>query len=37
MLHLDEGPFYHGTKADLKQGDLLEPRYNRTKAPFWKN
>lgn len=22
---LDAGPFYHGTKADLKPGDLLEP------------
>ena len=21
----DPGPFYHGTKADLKPGDLLEP------------
>jgi hypothetical protein len=21
----DSGPFYHGTKADLKPGDLLEP------------
>jgi Rifampin ADP-ribosyl transferase len=27
MLHLDEGPFYHGTKAALKQGDLLEPSF----------
>ncbi|MDR2506038.1 MAG: NAD(+)--rifampin ADP-ribosyltransferase [Oscillospiraceae bacterium] len=24
----DLGPFYHGTKADLKPGDLLEPNYN---------
>jgi len=24
----DYGPFYHGTKADLKTGDLLEPNYN---------
>lgn len=24
---LDAGPFYHGTKADLKPGDLLEPNY----------
>ena len=24
---LDSGPFYHGTKADLKTGDLLEPGY----------
>jgi rifampin ADP-ribosylating transferase len=23
----DPGPFYHGTKADLKPGDLLEPGY----------
>ena len=23
----DSGPFYHGTKADLKPGDLLEPGY----------
>jgi rifampin ADP-ribosylating transferase len=30
MLHdgsLDAGPFYHGTKADLKSGDLLEPSH----------
>lgn len=25
---LDLGPFYHGTKADLKPGDLLVPGYN---------
>lgn len=25
---LDSGPFYHGTKADLKLGDLLEPGYS---------
>jgi len=24
----DSGPFYHGTKADLRPGDLLEPGYN---------
>lgn len=24
----DSGPFYHGTKADLKPGDLLEPGHN---------
>jgi len=24
----DAGPFYHGTKADLKPGDLLEPNFN---------
>ena len=25
---LDSGSFYHGTKADLKMGDLLEPSYS---------
>lgn len=25
---LDSGPFYHGTKAELKAGDLLEPGYS---------
>ena len=25
---LDSGPFYHGTKADMKIGDLLEPGYS---------
>jgi rifampin ADP-ribosylating transferase len=24
----DSGPFYHGTKADLKPGGLLEPGYS---------
>lgn len=24
----DSGPFFHGTKADLKPGDLLEPGLN---------
>ena len=24
----EHGPFFHGTKADLKPGDLLEPNYN---------
>lgn len=24
----DPGPFYHGTKADLKPGDLLKPGYS---------
>jgi hypothetical protein len=24
---LDNGPFFHGTKAELKIGDLLEPQY----------
>lgn len=31
LLHekevIDEGPFYHGTKAELKPGDLLESGY----------
>lgn len=36
---LDQGPFYHGTKAELKLGDLLEPNYHsnygeRKKANF---
>jgi rifampin ADP-ribosylating transferase len=36
---LDTGPFYHGTKAALKPGDLLEPGYSsnfgeRKKANF---
>lgn len=25
---LDSGPFYHGTKAELELGDLLEPGIN---------
>lgn len=25
---LDKGPFYHGTKSDLKPGDLLEPGFS---------
>ena len=24
---LDNGPFFHGTKAELRIGDLLEPQY----------
>ena len=24
---LDNGPFFHGTKAELKIGDLLKPQY----------
>ena len=36
---LDVGPFFHGTKADLKPGDLLAPGYGsnfgkRAKANF---
>lgn len=26
--NLDSGPFYHGTKANLNMGDLLEPGYS---------
>lgn len=36
---LSSQPFYHGTKADLKPGDLIEPGYNsnygkRKKAAY---
>lgn len=36
---LSSQPFYHGTKADLKAGDLIEPGYNsnygkRKKAAY---
>ena len=30
---LDEGPFYHGTKADLRVGDLLTPGFNSNYRP----
>jgi rifampin ADP-ribosylating transferase len=35
----EHGPFFHGTKADLRPGDLLEPGYSsnfgeRTKANY---
>lgn len=30
---LDEGPFYHGTKADLKAGDLLTPGFRSNYKP----
>ena len=29
---LDKGPFFHGTKADLKVGELLEAGKNQTMA-----
>jgi hypothetical protein len=37
--NLNSGNFYHGTKADLKQGDLIEPGFNsnygkRKKAKY---
>lgn len=30
---LDEGPFYHGTKADLQVGDLLTPGFRSNYRP----
>ena len=30
---LDEGPFYHGTKADLREGDLLSPGFRSNYRP----
>lgn len=30
---LDKGPFYHGTKADLKIGDLLTAGFNSNYKP----
>ncbi|WP_287899229.1 NAD(+)--rifampin ADP-ribosyltransferase [Arthrobacter sp.] len=30
---LDEGPFYHGTKADLKAGDLLTAGFRSNYKP----
>ena len=30
---LDDGPFYHGTKADLKVGDLLTAGFNSNYRP----
>lgn len=30
---LDDGPFYHGTKADLKTGDLLSAGFNSNYRP----
>ncbi|MCH6230327.1 NAD(+)--rifampin ADP-ribosyltransferase [Microbacterium sp. CFH 31415] len=30
---LDEGPFFHGTKADLEVGDLLTPGYRSNYRP----
>jgi hypothetical protein len=30
---LDPGPFYHGTKADLKIGDLLKPGFRSNYRP----
>lgn len=30
---LDDGPFYHGTKADLREGDLLTPGFRSNYKP----
>ncbi|GAA4064718.1 NAD(+)--rifampin ADP-ribosyltransferase [Agromyces indicus] len=30
---LDDGPFYHGTKADLQLGDLLTPGFQSNYRP----
>jgi rifampin ADP-ribosylating transferase len=30
---LDSGPFYHGTRADLRVGDLLRPGFNSNYRP----
>lgn len=30
---LDEGPFFHGTKADLRIGDLLTPGFRSNYRP----
>jgi hypothetical protein len=30
---LDEGPFFHGTKADLRVGDLLRAGFNSNYRP----
>ncbi|MEJ3403612.1 NAD(+)--rifampin ADP-ribosyltransferase [Rathayibacter sp. YIM 133350] len=29
----DEGPFFHGTKADLREGDLLTPGFRSNYRP----
>ena len=30
---VDEGPFFHGTKADLRSGDLLTPGFRSNYRP----
>ena len=30
---MDEGPFFHGTKADLRKGDLLTPGFRSNYRP----
>lgn len=33
MQALDQGPFFHGTKADLRSGDLLKPGFTSNYKP----
>lgn len=33
MKPTDQGPFYHGTRADLKIGDLLSPGFRSNYRP----
>ena len=33
MTVLDEGPFFHGTRADLRVGDLLTPGFRSNYRP----
>lgn len=33
LMVLDEGPFYHGTRADLKVGDLLTAGFSSNYRP----
>jgi len=35
MHALDPGPFFHGTKADLRVGDLLSAGTPRTTGTGW--
>ena len=30
---LDDGPFFHGTKADLREGEFLNPGFNSNYRP----
>ncbi len=33
MTSLDDGPFFHGTKADLREGDLLSAGFRSNYRP----
>lgn len=33
LLGRDQGPVYHGTRADLQLGDLLRPGFNSNYKP----